>query len=440
MHLRICSALILLSTFLQSAPLLKKPSIAAAARHNCKKAKQQPSVQRQLAVAWHIDTKIKTWYTTIKNTLHALEICLHQQPTISRTTIKVLLDEQRVGTDACSWDLLSTAGFIVGDYEQGTRYMHIAKPAITITYKQGNFYIDKKRIDVSALHIMARDGTITCNNIAYHGDFLLLRYKQRILCINMIEIESYVGSVLHSESWPGWPTEVNKVFAIMCRSYALSHMLSAESMGRPYHIRNTNKHQNYHGIHKNTVIHDAVQQTTGMILIYDQRPILAMFDACCGGIIPAHIGHGIDFKKEPYLARKYACTFCKSCRLYEWKKSMTIAEFERHLHSAALCHGTVHDLSVVSRDRAGLPKKVHVKTKRGVAVCNGKQLYSALPDIKSYAFSLKKHGDQVHLSGYGYGHHIGVCQWGAREMVRLGYTFIQILSFYYPGTTLTCIV
>ena len=64
-----------------------------------------------------------------------------------------------------------------------------------------------------------------------------------------------------------------------------------------------------------------------------------------------------------------------------------------------------------------------------------KQLYSALRNVKSFYFSMNKKIDKIVFRGKGYGHHIGLCQWGAREMVRQGWDYKSILQFYYPGTT-----
>lgn len=441
MKLGFVSSLIFFASIYSAASVLKKPSLQKAAQQYIKLS-DRPSMRRELAATWGFKKHIERWYTVILSTTRALErtFAPHTCNAYEQYTVRVLIDEHALKVDACAWELLSGGGFMVLDEATAESYRCINKPVAMVAYKKDAFYVNGKRCSNSGVRIIPEHGTTTIDGTTYYGEFLFVRYKERILCINLIELESYVGCVLSSESWPGWPTEVNKVFAVMCRSYVLSHMLSAQKINRPYHVRNTNAHQNYHGIHANSIIDDAVNQTAGMILVYDQKPVLAMFDACCGGVIPAHIAHGIDFKKEPYLARPYACTFCKNCRLYSWESKLPIADVEKKLKSARLCANQIYDIKVGSRDKAGLAKTIHVKTKQGIATCKGKQIYSAIPEVKSYAFDLKKRGNTVVLSGYGHGHHLGVCQWGAREMVRSGYSYQQILSFYYPGTTLSCIM
>ncbi len=419
-----------------AAPLLQKQSLKDACILLLESS-ERISIKKELPKRWGVAKKLERWHKVVESiervTTYSLYSCAQE---CERYTVRVLIDERTPQKDGCAWELLMPSGCIVLD-EKAHKTIFVAKPMILVTYKKSGLYIDGKRANGDTIRIIPEEGTVTLHGTTYHGEFLFMPYKDRIVCINSVELESYVGSVLHSESWPGWPVEVNKVFAVMCRSYVLSHMISAEKAGRPYHVRNTNAHQNYHGVHTNTIIEEAVSQTAGLCMVYNNRPVLAMFDACCGGVIPGHIAHGIDFEKEPYLARPYACTYCKKYKHYSWEKTLTMAQLERHLHDARLCSDPVHEVRVVSRDKAGLAKTVHIKTKRGVVTCKGKQIYSAIPDVKSYAFDIAKHGkNTVTVSGYGHGHHLGVCQWGAREMVRLGYSYQQILSFYYPGTQL----
>lgn len=435
MKLHLFSILFSLTT-LSAAPLLQKQSLKEACVVLLELS-GRVSIKKELPKKWGIAKKLERWSKVIESieraTTYTIHSCIQEA---ERYAVRVLIDEQVPRSSGCVWELFMPSGSIVLD-EEACKTILVAKPVVLVTYKKNAFYVDGKRMKGSVIHVIPEDGAVTFKETTYHGEFLFMPYKDRMICVNKVELESYVGSVLHSESWPGWPLEVNKVFAVMCRSYVLSHMISAEKAGRPYHVRNTNAHQNYHGVFTNTIIEEAVAQTTGLCMVYNNKPVLAMFDACCGGVIPGHIAHGIDFEKEPYLARSYACTYCKKYKHYSWEKTITMAQLEKYLHDARLCSDPVYEVRVVSRDKAGLAKTVHIKTKRGVVTCKGKQIYSAIPDVKSYAFDIAKQGkNMIKISGYGHGHHLGVCQWGAREMVRLGYSYQQILSFYYPGTQL----
>ena len=77
-----------------------------------------------------------------------------------------------------------------------------------------------------------------------------------------------------------------------------------------------------------------------------------------------------------------------------------------------------------------------IKTPQGVITLTGEQVYRLSTKIKSFSFSITKKGKTITFKGKGFGHHFGLCQWGAREMVRRGFDFKEILDFYYPDTTL----
>lgn len=67
-------------------------------------------------------------------------------------------------------------------------------------------------------------------------------------------------------------------------------------------------------------------------------------------------------------------------------------------------------------------------------IISGEKMYSVFKEIKSFYFNVSKKGEKILFTGRGYGHHRGLCQWGAHEMVRHGWNHEKILEFYYPGT------
>ena len=56
--------------------------------------------------------------------------------------------------------------------------------------------------------------------------------------------------------------------------------------------------------------------------------------------------------------------------------------------------------------------------------------------VPSTQFVVESVGQDVVISGYGAGHAVGLCQWGAKELAEQGYSFSSILRYYYPGTEL----
>lgn len=347
-------------------------------------------------------------------------------------TVRVLLGECDQQSSA-QWHFTSRDGFIVQAINDGDAApkKKIKVSEFVVNINHGNLFYNGKRLKY-AVRLWPISGHGEFNGIAYDGDFCIVTHKDSFLCVNYVGLEDYVTAVLKTESWPGWPLEVNKAFAIACRSYGAHKVLEAKRTKRPYYVKNSNAHQTYRGKHDVAVLKTAVDQTRGVVLGFKGSPILAMFDCCCGGVIPAHI-EDFDFHKVPYLARTYACTHCKESSLYEWQVSYEHAVFENFLKQYKHEIARLHDIHILKKDKAGLVTEVKLKGPRKSTTISGKQLYSLLKEVKSFHFDVHKKSGNIIFTGKGFGHHLGLCQWGARQMVRDGWDYKSILRFYYPG-------
>lgn len=96
-------------------------------------------------------------------------------------------------------------------------------------------------------------------------------------------------------------------------------------------------------------------------------------------------------------------------------------------------------MRVSGLDKAGLVTKLSCLTQENEHHIDGKIFYKSFKEVKSYYFRTKLLKDSLLLMGKGIGHHLGLCQWGAREMVRQSWTTHKIISFYYPGTRIITI-
>ena len=188
-------------------------------------------------------------------------------------------------------------------------------------------------------------------------------------------------------------------------------------------------------MHASPVLREAVEQTRGLIITYKKKPIMAMFDCCCGGIIPAHLT-GVDFTAAPYLKREKRCTFCESCKIYTWALDVPIHEFKALLNEVHTKISSIDEIAITKKDKAGKVGEVSVRGAHGVQSITGKELYALITKIKSYCYTIEKKAQKIIISGRGYGHHLGICQWGARNMVAQGWDYKSILLFYYPHTTI----
>ena len=362
-----------------------------------------------------------------------LIIILFTTNNYSIVKIKVLIDQAQLKSTK-SWNIDTTEETGLNlVYPQNKSCKKIIKP-LKITVTKNEIFLNKIKYNKDIIQIKPVNGNLILDGKPYQGSFYIIKHPTKFMFINKVEIEDYVCSVLHTESWPGWSLEVNKILAIACRTYAASKALESKGKKKPFHIMNTNKHQTYGGAHHNQILRQAVEKTKGIVVGQNNKPILAMFDCCCGGIIPARI-ENFDFSKTPYLARTYACNFCKDCKIFSWKAEFSHANFEKIIKNKIEQFSKLKQITL-NQDSAGLVKKVIIKDLEKDHHLDGPILYSMLKEIVSFNFSIEQTIDKIIITGKGYGHHMGLCQWGAKKMVDLGLDYKHILSFYYPETTL----
>ncbi|MDR3647382.1 MAG: SpoIID/LytB domain-containing protein [Candidatus Babeliales bacterium] len=353
---------------------------------------------------------------------------------IRALTIKVLLNDKSPSNTSIS---------IIGKKDLIT---HLPKnensqkkigTTLTVNLDNDKLYINGKKFAGNALQVKPTEGYLSFENREYHGSFIILKEKNALLLINVLNLEEYVSVVLRTESWPGWPLEANKVLAICIRTYAVDKILEAKQKKLSYHIKTTTEHQTYKGVlnnkHTDTLLL-AVKETAGLIITYNNKPILAMHDSCCAGIIPASVEH-IDFKKAPYLARKEICNHCKISKFYTWQVTMPKDDLIQLLQQNIPKLKNISSIVVTKTDKAGIPQKIEIYDKKEKYVIDGKAFYFLNKRIRSYYYEIKKNANNIVLSGRGVGHHLGLCQWGARQMVDLGWDCKSIIQFYYPGTS-----
>ena len=235
---------------------------------------------------------------------------------------------------------------------------------------------------------------------------------------------------------------MHKVQAIASRSYASHYIQLARNRKNPnsYDIKRSNFHQTYNGTHEYKHLKEAVNETRGIVLTSKNRPIVAMFDACCGGAIPANM-ENTDFRKAPYLARTKQCTFCKTYGLYRWKRELSLNQLLNKLkqnkktRDRAFSLGKLRNIKIIKQDKAGIVHKIKLFGSRRNICLSGQTFWQSVNDkIRSLNFKIKRYRNNIIFNGSGFGHQIGLCQRGAREMVRKGWNYKNILRFYYPKT------
>lgn len=258
----------------------------------------------------------------------------------------------------------------------------------------------------------------------YDDDLLLLSNKVNILIINKIDIEKYITGVIESEGGSYAPLEFYKAQAILIRTYAIKNMLRHSSNG--FSLCDGTHCQAYKGKSRlNSQIYEAARVTKGKVLADNNNNlIITPYHSNCGGVTSN--ASEVWQKNLPYLAA-IRDPFCTQSRNATWEKRISVAKWENYLRKNGIfTQNARSDQYVFSQ----------FTRKKFYKFANQKILLTKIRDdwnLKSTFFSIKSDKNTLVLKGKGFGHGVGLCQEGAIEMAKVGYTYPDILHFYYKN-------
>ena len=270
--------------------------------------------------------------------------------------------------------------------------------------------------------------------ISLSGLVQLVRRGKGFLVINRVDLEEYVKGVVPAEVSSTWHQEMLKAQAVAARTYALYQKMLSST--REYDVAATVQDQVYRG--KQGIdggILRAVEETRGLVVTYQNAPIYAAFSSTAAGLTEDAMN--VWSKEYPYL-KGVECPFDLASPYYQWKSSFKIDTLEESLRQQGFSVGTIATITPLSFSRGGRVATLLVAHSGGELVLRGEELRKAVgyTIIPSTQFAIEFIGQDLVLSGFGAGHAVGMCQWGAKELAELGYSFSTILQYYYPGTEL----
>lgn len=298
--------------------------------------------------------------------------------------------------------------------------------------------IDAVEYKTDRLFIQAADPeAIVINDRKYRGNIRLVKKENlHLLVVNDTELEDYVKGILYHEVSHYWPEEALKAQAVVCRTYALYQM--GENSSRDFDVTNDVYSQVYGGkTSERDRTNKAVDETRGIVLVYDGKVFPAYFHATCGGHTEnASLLWDIDI---PVL-RGVPCAFCKESPHFNWHQVIALAELKDALAKAGYnVSGDITAIETLGRDRSGRLRGLKIKTVKDSLTLSAKDFRNILgPNIiKSTNFEVNISGSDAVFEGLGWGHGVGMCQWGAYFMAKEGRSYKDILAYYYPGSELS---
>jgi stage II sporulation protein D len=281
--------------------------------------------------------------------------------------------------------------------------------------------------------------SVSINGRLYRGKIeLRTNGSRRVTAINELPVDDYVRGILLHEVSPDWPEEALKAQCVISRTYALSHRGRHSQNG--FDLCNQTHCQVYGGrSSERDSIDRAVEETEDEVLVYRGALVNAVFHSCCGGATEECDNVWEGEGAPPYL-QTVRCRWCKRAPQYNWTSEIPIEQIAKGLKAAGVNIGMPRGLKVTSRSRSGRAVTVRVSGSRGSAEMKANAFRVAVDSraVKSTLWTVVSTGrSSWKFSGHGWGHGVGLCQWGTKEQAEAGRSYEQILKFYYKDVSLT---
>jgi stage II sporulation protein D len=270
----------------------------------------------------------------------------------------------------------------------------------------------------------------------YRGAMIVRRNNDGTLdVIDQLDVEEYLYGVVAAEMSPDWPQIALQVQAIASRSFAVARARDAEYDG--YDVKAGEQDQAYAGSAFETQSSvNAVDATRGVVIVYNDHIVKAYYSACDGGYTAD--GSALE-DPEPYL-QAVPDPYASGSPNLAWRARVLLADFSAALRASVGDVGDVTAIRPGPADASGRLLSVSIAGTGGSRTVAG-TLFRKLVGthvIKSTRINaIEVDGDSLQVSGSGYGHGVGMSQWGVKGMADRGLGIYQILGFYYRGTMLS---
>lgn len=320
-----------------------------------------------------------------------------------------------------------------------------AGKTFSVNYEKGVFIIDGKKFDntgkdgiefrVEDVRKLAEQ-TSQINGKAYRGAVQLRPAGSGFTIINHVTAEEYLRGVVPEEMPSEWNPEALKAQAVAARTFALENRKRHNSEG--YDLCATTHCQQYSGVSKEKNGSDAaIKATLGEVITYQGKLIDALFHTDSGGM--TENSEDVWGSRIPYL-RAAAEVHTQT---YPWEKNITAENLAQLLARYGKNIGSLKKVELEpyipkknskGRTVSGRVRQVRFIGTKGTAVVSGNDLRNWL-GLRSTLFDMSLRKNVVFLHGYGWGHGLGLSQWGAKAFAdEKGYKYVAILTHYYTGT------
>lgn len=245
-----------------------------------------------------------------------------------------------------------------------------------------------------------------------------------------VALEEYVEDVVAAEMPGTWPDEAIKAQAVVSRSYALYVLLNERRV-----IKSTTRDQLWKDRNQCQRIKNLCRKTAGWVLSFQDGSVApGFFHSTCGGMTEnAWEMWGGDSRFKEIIAVR--CHKCYDSPLFFWKRVMSVSnlrmlsnEREEPVRNVILKKLSPHR-GIIYAERSSVGRVLKLVFLDTLATLYYQDIRDVLP---SNLFEYEISEDVIEFYGRGWGHGVGLCQWGAKKLAEEGLSWIEILRFYFP--------
>lgn len=342
----------------------------------------------------------------------------------SRKTIRVLISRDI--------NQLKIAGFHLSLTELPTgRQLFKNKNFMTIVReKESSLRIKENGISARGFALTSAQAYLSILGRKYKGKILLYPGNNRdIWIINELPLEEYLVGLVNKEISSQWPLAAVKAQVIAARTYA--YFQKEKRADNLFDVEATVNDQVYAGVElEDERARKAVRETEGELILYQGKPIFAVYHACCGGKTesPVYLWSG-DY---PYL-KSISCLYCLDSPHFVWNYQLEIDKIEKILQERGSAHQSIKEILEGPRNESKRITKIIIRREGDVLEIPAPEFRQLLgyDQLRSTNFWVKKINRSFSFAGLGWGHGVGLCQWGAKGMGETGVDYQSIIKYYY---------
>jgi len=358
----------------------------------------------------------------------------HGKPFMVRVCLTRNADSLKLGVetgcrilDAATGGLLEEKAAIPG----GTEIIPLADGI-----KLGEEAYSARRIRI----VPSADNGFTLNGVLYRGQIDINRTAGGLTAVNRVDLEDYLKGVLPREVNRFWPIAMIEAQAIVSRSFAVHEALRRKN--KDYDLTDDTFSQVYGGrSSERWRTTRAVEATKGKVLEYKGQVLPAYFHSCCGGHTqdvsrawgapPALV----DARGRSGPLKGAKCSWCRWTPYFRWQARVEKQDILKGLKDEGYYLKSIDAITGGPRDVSGRLKYVRIRSRNKWIEVATEDFRSAIGKriLRSANFKIRKRRRYYIFNGYGWGHGVGMCQWGAFGLSLKKWSAERILARYYPG-------